>query len=115
MIAILRFAQLRTAGGSLGQRGLNGEDVVSFLGGLVGLVAGQREHFHEVLVILFADALEPLALGDVVLAIRKRQSGLAQAGNLLGRVLLVLLHAEAEQRRRRAFLFQCAQQRRQLA
>jgi hypothetical protein len=64
--------------------------------GLIGRIAGEREHFGQVVVILLADGLEALVVDKVVVTIRQRQAGLSDAGDLLGGVLFVLLNAEAE-------------------
>ena len=82
MVAVFRVAHGSAAGGSLGQRGFNLEHCIGFLCGLLGRVAGESEHFDHVFAILLADGLEALAIGDVVVAVRQRQSGLAYAGNL---------------------------------
>ena len=46
--------------------------------------------------ILLADLLLPFILREVVIAIGKCKASLADAGNLLGRVELILLYIEAK-------------------
>ncbi len=114
VVAVLRLAQVGAAGGGLGQRGLDLHHRGGFLGGLLGRVAGQREHLGHVLDVLLANLLEALAVHDVVVAVGQREAALADGGNLLGGVLVVLLDAEVEQRRRAALGRQFADQRGEL-
>jgi len=60
--------------------------------------------------VLFADALEPLAVDNVVVAIGQREAGLSELRNLLGGVFLVLTDAKAEQRRGTALGLELAHQ-----
>ena len=96
MIALFGIPQIGTAGGSLGQRGFDFQDRVRFLCRLVGRVAGQSEHPGHVFDVLLANGFK--AIEQVVIAIGQRQAALADTGDLLGRILLVLLHPETEQR-----------------
>ena len=49
--------------------------------------------------ILFANLCLALAGVKIVITIRQAKAALSRAGDLLGRILVILLHAEAEQRR----------------
>ena len=114
VVGLLRVAHVGAAGRGLGQRGLNLHHRRGFLGRLIRRVAGQREHLGHVLDVLLANLLEPLAVHDVIVAIGQREAALPNDGNLLGGVLVVLLHAKTEERRRTAFGLQFAHQRGQL-
>jgi hypothetical protein len=112
VVGLDRVAQLDLGPLHLGDLGLEVDDGFGVGGGV--LVAGQRQHLLDVLLVL------GLGLGQlgvvrlqVVVAVRHAQAALADVGHVLGRILVVLVDAEVEGHAD-ADLAQAGQQRRQL-
>ena len=114
VIVIFRLTQFGAAGRSLGQSRFDLHHLVRFLGRGLRAVTRQSEHFGYVCKILLADLLKPRIIYDVIVAIGKRKSALGDLRNLLGGVLLILPHTEAEQGCGRPRGFQIAHNRRNL-
>ena len=80
VVALLGIAEFGAAGGGFGERGLDLEHGVGFLRGLLGRIAGEREHPGHVLDVLLANGGK--AVEQVVVAIGQRKAGLADGGYL---------------------------------
>ena len=77
------MAQIGAAHGGFGHRGFDLHDRRGFFGGLVGRVAGQREHLLHVLDILGANVGEVSVVDDVVIAVGQGDAALVELGDLL--------------------------------
>src|SRR6185437_1731647 len=75
---------------ALGERGLDGHDVLRFFGSLLGRVAEELEGLDHVVDVPFAEPGEARRLVEVVVAIGKSKATLSCSRDLLGGVLLVL-------------------------
>jgi len=115
VIVVRRIAHRGAVCGDGGECGLDLHHGRGFFGGLLRCVAGQDEHFSDVIDILLADFHEPLGVFDVVVAIGKRQARLSELGDLLGGVLLVLANAETIERRGAALGRELADERGKVA
>ena len=76
---------------------LKGEDVLRVGGGLLGGLAGEGQHFGDVVDVLVAELDVFVAGAGVVVALGKAEAGLVDDGDLLGGVVEVLHLTEAEE------------------
>ena len=110
MVVVFRLSERGAARGGLCQSRFNLQNCSGFLGRLLWRVAGQGEHLGHVRDVLLANLLEAIIVHNIVIAVGQREAGLSNGGNLLGRVFVVLLHVEVEQRRRASLSLQFAHQ-----
>ncbi len=95
VVGLVPVAAFGPAPARLGDPGFEGDDLVSVL--LRLRPADHVEHARDVVTVLGLLVLERIF--QVIVAIRKAQSGLGRVERILGRVLLVLVHRHEEETR----------------
>ena len=91
VVGLDRIAVLDLGPLHLGQRGLEGDDVLGDLRRV--LVAGDRRHLLDVRLVLGQRVLHLGVVGlEVVVAVRQAEARLVEIDDVLGRVLRVLVH-----------------------
>ena len=85
MVDLLRVALIGDGERRLGELSLlSGEDVFCVGGGLLRRLAGEGQHFGDVIDVLLAELDVLVAGAGVVVALRKADSALVDEGNLPG-------------------------------